>query len=136
MTNRIEDSEQKISMLENELKEVKTQAQAQNQAINSEVNATQAPIPQPQEEGKVAGTQSSNGSTNSAKSTIPAGKINLNTASVSQLDSLPGIGATYAQRIIDYRNSHGGFKSIDEIKNVKGIGDKTFEKFKDMISVN
>ncbi|TSC95989.1 MAG: competence protein ComEA [Candidatus Berkelbacteria bacterium Licking1014_2] len=62
-------------------------------------------------------------------------QINLNTASLSQLDSLPGIGPVYAQRIIDYRQANGGFKSIDEIKNVKGIGDKTFEKLKDKITI-
>lgn len=64
-----------------------------------------------------------------------SGKVNLNTASLSQLDTLTGIGATYAQRIIDYREANGGFKSIDEIKNVKGIGDKTFEKLKDQITI-
>lgn len=64
-----------------------------------------------------------------------SGKVNLNSASASQLDSLPGIGTTYAQRIIDYRNANGGFKSIEEIKNVKGIGDATFAKLKDLITV-
>lgn len=63
------------------------------------------------------------------------GKININTANLSQLDSLPGIGPTYAQRIIDYRNQNNKFKTIEEIKNIKGIGDKTFEKFKDLISI-
>lgn len=61
--------------------------------------------------------------------------VNINSASAQELDSLPGIGPTYAQRIIDYRTSNGGFKSVDEIKNVKGIGDKTFEKFKDKITI-
>jgi len=75
-------------------------------------------------------------SANTSDSTaVVSGKININTASSSQLDTLPGIGPTYAQRIIDYRQTHGGFKSIDEIKNVKGIGDKTFEKFRDMITI-
>jgi len=71
----------------------------------------------------------------STSSNEVSGKVNLNTASLSQLDTLTGIGATYAQRIIDYRNSNGGFKSIDEIQNVKGIGPKTFEKLKDQITV-
>ncbi len=66
---------------------------------------------------------------------IPLGKVNINTASLSELDSLPGIGPTYAQRIIDYRNNNGGFKSIDELKNVKGIGDKTFDKFKESVTI-
>lgn len=61
--------------------------------------------------------------------------VNINAATAQELDSLPGIGPTYAQRIIDYRTSNGGFKSIEEIKKVKGIGDKTFEKFEDKISI-
>jgi len=64
-----------------------------------------------------------------------SGKINLNTASQAQLESLPGIGPTYAQRIIEYRNSHNGFKNCEEVQNVKGIGPKTYEKFKDMITI-
>jgi len=63
------------------------------------------------------------------------GLINLNTASLSQLDSLDGIGPTYAQRIIDYREANGDFTSIDQIKNIKGIGDKKFEKIQDQITI-
>ncbi|MEI6144295.1 MAG: helix-hairpin-helix domain-containing protein [Candidatus Berkelbacteria bacterium] len=69
------------------------------------------------------------------KSTTPAGKININTATAAQLDSLPGIGPTYSQRIVDYRNTNGPFSSIDKIQNVKGIGEKTFAKFKDLITI-
>lgn len=66
---------------------------------------------------------------------VISGKININTATINQLDSLPGIGATYAQRIIDYRTAKGGFKSLSEIENIKGIGDKTFAKLKDRITI-
>ena len=59
------------------------------------------------------------------------GKIDINTASVSELDSLPGIGPAYAQRIIDSRP----FPQIEDIMNVPGIGEKTFEKIKNQISV-
>lgn len=62
--------------------------------------------------------------------------ININTADIVQLQSLPGIGQTIAQYIIDYRNQNGNFKNIDEIRNVAKIGDKTFEKIKDRITVN
>lgn len=66
---------------------------------------------------------------------VQTGLVNINTATSGELDSLDGIGTTYAQRIIDYREANGGFKSIDEIKDVKGIGDKTFEKIKDRICI-
>jgi comEA protein len=62
------------------------------------------------------------------------GKINLNTASMAELDQLPGIGAAYAQRIIDYREANAGFGSVEEIMNVKGIGSKTFENIRDQIT--
>ncbi len=61
--------------------------------------------------------------------------INLNTASINDLMSLPGIGEVYAQRIIDYRTEKK-FEQIDEIKNISGIGEKTFDKIKDLITVN
>lgn len=63
------------------------------------------------------------------------GKININSASEVQLDTLPGIGPAYAKKIIDYRNAKNGFKSIEEIKEIKGIGDVTFNKLKDLISI-
>lgn len=59
------------------------------------------------------------------------GKININTASKEELITLPGIGKTLAGRIIDYRNIHGPFKSIEEIMEIKGIGKGTFNKIKD-----
>jgi len=61
--------------------------------------------------------------------------ININFANLSELIQLPGIGNVIAQNIIDYRNKYGQFKSIEELKNVKGIGEKKFEKIKDLISV-
>ena len=63
------------------------------------------------------------------------GKININTASVEELQQLPGIGPAKAQAIVDYRQSNGGFKTIEEIKNVKGIGEKTYEKLKELIDI-
>ncbi len=71
----------------------------------------------------------------SNESATPTGLINLNTASLEQLDSLPQIGPVMAQRIIDYRDSHGSFKTIEEITQVSGIGDSTFNKIKDLITV-
>ncbi len=61
--------------------------------------------------------------------------ININTASANELDSLPGIGPVYAQRIVEYRNK-SLFYSVEEIKNIEGIGEKTFEKIRDYITVD
>lgn len=71
-------------------------------------------------------------------SSVPAasqGKVNINTATLEELMTLEGIGETYAQRIIDYRNVNGPFTNIAQIKNVSGIGDKRFEAIKDFITV-
>jgi len=57
----------------------------------------------------------------------------INTASASQLEKLPGIGPVLAKDIVLYRESSGGFKDIEEIKNVKGIGEKKFEAIKESI---
>ncbi|NLH01002.1 MAG: helix-hairpin-helix domain-containing protein [Clostridiales bacterium] len=67
-------------------------------------------------------------------SDIPA-VIDINTASAQELDLLPGIGETLAKRIIEYRTEHGGFKSVDEIMKVSGIGSVKFEKIKKYITV-
>src|SRR4249920_499918 len=61
--------------------------------------------------------------------------INLNTATVDQLETLPGIGRKTAERIIEYRTKNGNFKKIEELMNVKGIGEKSFLKLKPMIVV-
>ena len=61
--------------------------------------------------------------------------INLNTASAAQIEALPGVGASTAKRIIEYRDKNGGFKKVEELMNVKGIGEKSFLKLKSLVSV-
>ncbi len=63
------------------------------------------------------------------------GKININTATAAELDTLPGIGPVLAQRIIDYRKANGPFAAIEDIKNVQGIGEGIFEEIKELIFV-
>lgn len=63
------------------------------------------------------------------------GAVNINTAGAEELDTLPGIGPAMAQRIIDYRQLNGAFKSIEEIQNVRGIGAKKFENLKNKITI-
>ena len=76
-------------------------------------------------------TYSSNGNNSDKGSTL----ININTADLEQLKEITGIGNIKAQSIIDYREANGGFKFLEELKNVDGIGDKTFEKIKDQITL-
>ncbi|MBT9164785.1 MAG: ComE operon protein 1 [candidate division WS2 bacterium] len=68
-------------------------------------------------------------------SSTTGGKININTATQVSLETLPGIGPSLASRIIQYRQTNGPFKTIEEIKEVSGIGDKRFEAIKDLITV-
>ena len=63
------------------------------------------------------------------------GKVNINTANSAELQSIPGIGPSKAERIIEYRESEGRFNTIDDIKNISGIGNKTFENIKEYITV-
>lgn len=83
---------------------------------------------------------SSNSSTpDAAPTAVPtravASKLNLNTATLAELDALPGIGPTLAQRILDYRTLRKGFQTIEQIKDVRGIGDKLFAEIKELITV-
>jgi len=63
------------------------------------------------------------------------GRININTASKAQLTDLPGIGNVLAERIVDYRARNGAFNTIEDIRNVTGIGERRFEAIQDLITV-
>jgi comEA protein len=62
-------------------------------------------------------------------------KVNINTADAAALETLPGIGPAKAKAVIDYREKNGAFKTIDDLKNVSGIGDKTLEGLRDKVTV-
>jgi len=68
------------------------------------------------------------GGTADAAKAQPVGKVNINSATAQQLEVLPGVGPKLAARIVEYRQKAGGFKSAQELMNVKGIGEKNFEK--------
>ena len=70
-----------------------------------------------------------------AKAAAPGAVVNINTASVGELDALPGIGAKTAALIIEYRQKNGPFKKIEEVMNVRGVGEKNFLKLRTQLSV-
>ncbi len=80
-----------------------------------------------------AATQAPAPATQAAAASKPA--INLNAATVDQLETLPGIGRKVAERIVEYRTKSGGFKRVEDLMNVKGIGEKSFLKLKPLVSV-
>jgi competence protein ComEA len=63
-------------------------------------------------------------------------QVNLNTATPAQLEALPGVGPAMAQRIIEYRQKNGGFKKIEDLMNVRGIGESSFLKIKPLVVVS
>ncbi|MCL1853828.1 MAG: helix-hairpin-helix domain-containing protein [Peptococcaceae bacterium] len=87
------------------------------------------------EDGGTAAAGTARAQTQAQAQSQPQGKININTAGSGQLQSLPGIGPAKAANIIAYRKENGLFVSIDELKNVTGIGEKTFESLADYITV-
>jgi competence protein ComEA len=78
---------------------------------------------------------SSGGVTPATPSTANGGLVNINTATVQELETLPGIGPVLAADIINYRNAHGPFQSIDEIQDVPDIGEARFERLRELITV-
>ena len=68
-----------------------------------------------------------------APASAPA--LNLNTATQADLEKLPGVGASTAKAILEYRQKNGGFKKIEELMNIKGIGEKSFLKLKPLVTV-
>ena len=87
------------------------------------VNATPAPMSPPADTPGAPGP------------TAPGSPMDLNSASAAQLDQLPGVGPVLAQRIVDYRTQHGGFRSVDELRQVSGIGDAKYADIKSLVRI-
>lgn len=84
-------------------------------------------------QGEDSFSESGDSSDPSQESTTQDGKVNINTASEAELCTIPGIGATRAQAILSYREQHGAFGKVEDIMNVSGIKEGTYEKIKDFI---
>lgn len=145
-------TEKQLTAMEVELSNLKKENQdLQTKLSNSGSSSTSSQIKS--DSGQVAGSSSSQTTDNSSapsvafgsasSSSVPSGvadnesvqsKININTASLTTLDNLPGIGPSKAQAIIDYRESNGRFQTTEDIMKVKGIGQATYDKMKDQIT--
>lgn len=75
------------------------------------------------------------GSRSSTAAASAAAQVNLNTATTAQLESLPGIGPATAKRIVEYRQQSGGFKKVEDLMNIRGIGEASFLKLKSLVTV-
>ncbi|WFF10121.1 ComEA family DNA-binding protein [Micromonospora sp. WMMD1076] len=82
-----------------------------------------------------AGPAPAGGGTAPGGPAAPAGPVNLNTATLAQLDALPGVGPVLAQRILDHRDRNGGFRSVSDLRQVDGIGDARYEQLKELVTV-
>ena len=87
------------------------------------------------EEAPAATGTTTTGAGQASSSGVSKGKVNLNTASAEELQTLSGIGPSLSQRIIDYRQANGPFKSVDDLRKVSGIGDTRFKSLKDLVCV-
>ena len=106
----------------------------EGEVIQNNSDSTQVPSNQGNN-NQANNNQANNSSNNATQSDSQGSKININTADLKQLDDIPGVGEATANKILSYRDENGEFKSIEEIKNVNGIGDKKFENMKDLICV-
>ncbi|MBN2983263.1 ComEA family DNA-binding protein [Cohnella algarum] len=95
-------------------------------AANSPTSAGGTDV-KPSEDSAAAGEQ--------AAPAVVSGRMNINAATAEQLDELPGIGPSKANAIVEYREANGRFKTVEELKNVKGIGDKLFADIRDWVAI-
>lgn len=104
-------------------------APAENTPENTAESATAAEAAQPRENTRTSTTSKT------SKAKTFSGKISLNRAGLQELEHLPGVGPSLAKRILEWRQAHGGFKKIEDLLEVKGIGPKKFEKMRQVLSL-
>ena len=131
------------------LKQLLDKAQPTSQADLTQINLAERLTDQkliviPKKGEQVAGTSGASPGTTASTSTTTGSassnssvdkQVNINTATESDLQSIPGIGPSKAKSIIEYRETNGAFDSVEKIKEVNGIGEKTFDKLKDYLTV-
>lgn len=109
---------------------------ADSAKINFALKITDEMVIYVPEEGEILEETPMGAGMSEAKGQQDSGKVNINGADEAEMQTLPGIGPSKAAAIIEHRNTNGPFKNIEDLKSISGIGDKTFEKLKEHISVN
>lgn len=109
--------------------------ETEQQAPSEEQSEEQAAPEEPESPVKLPNGTEDDMPSGEGKSDENGGLLNLNTATAAELETLPGIGAVLAQRIVDYRAEHGPFAAVEDIMKVSGIGDKKYEAIESLITV-
>lgn len=129
-----EENQSLVKSQENIQNNTNTKDQSNNQTQKGYQDQNQGQAQIQTNQGQVLTTKEIN-STETAQKNSQNKIININTAMQSELENLPGIGESTAKKIINYRNENGKFKTKEDIKKVKGIGDAKYEKIKDLITI-
>ncbi len=131
LESSLKQSASQTSLLRETFEHALAEVAAQNDQLVAQAEKLTAAL------AKVPGLASATSSTSKPAQPTKdtSGKVNINTATPQQLDTLPGIGPSYAERIVAYRTEHGNFLSTEDIQNVPGIGPATYAKIEALISV-
>ena len=132
LSNQLKSSMTEVAPLSALLEqELQSQRASSAQPVSATLDAAPAAPPSiPVQTSLSQPTSSTSGALVVAKKSVIISLVHLNSASLSQLEQLPGIGRSYAERIIAYRSGHGGFKNIEELRSVKGIGEARLKKIR------
>lgn len=109
--------------------------ETEQRALSEEQSEEPAVLEEPEPSAALPNGTEADTPSGEGKSDKTGGLLNLNTATAAELETLPGIGAVLAQRIVDYRTEHGPFSAVEDIMKVSGIGDKKYEAIESLITV-
>jgi comEA protein len=128
--NEVKELDDHVNQQQTDVSQLRDAVAAMRQELQKAINEVSA-----DSNSSVYTAPEADKTSSSPTSTPKSGKVNVNTATETELETLPGIGPAMAQRIIDYRKQQGGFKTVADLLEVKGIGDATLAKFRDKVEI-